>query len=219
VRTVILVPFRSDGAERERNWAFANWHWGQLRWPIFTGDSNTVNFERSRARNTTAHNAGLWDVALFVDADIVVATKRQAREAVRSAWITGAYTVAYDRLVYLTEWGTKEAIRGEKLSRCETDEQVGLTWECCFAVRRDLWDMVGGFDTRFRGWCGQVAAFFYAAATFGGRERVGGVAYHLAHPLVDRTKEPFFRANIELAERYKTAVNDPTAMTAILEER
>jgi len=221
MKAVILVPFRPDGAERSRNWEFARSCWHELDLPLISADSMSgPRFERADARNVAAQIAGnSWDVALFADADILLGSADQADAAIMRCYRTGAYTVAYSHLRYLTEKGTADVVNGKAVNFADTDESVGLTWECCFAVRRDIWNQVGGFDERFRGWGGQVAAFFYAAATFGGRERIHGSAYHMAHPLVDRTKEPHFDANCELAERYKAAVDDPAAMREILKER
>jgi hypothetical protein len=217
MKAVILVPFKTDSGPRLRNWMHARSLWAELDLDI--EEATTDPFERAASRNLAAANAGDWDVALFADADILLGSPDQADAAIMRCYRTGAYTVAYSHLRYLTEEGTESVVNGKAANFADTDESVGLTWECCFAVRRDIWDETGGFDERFRGWGGQVSAFFYAAATFGGRERIHGSAYHMAHPLVDRALEPHFQANCELAERYKAAVDDPAAMREILKER
>jgi hypothetical protein len=219
VKAVILVPFRTDAAKRARNWKHARKQWEKLGLPIFEG--NTIGgFQRAEARNNAARAAGDWNVALYADADIILGDLAQALAALLSAEKTGQYTVAYSKLSYLSERGTQQVVSGlDPLRAHKRDNPVGLTWECCFAVRRDIFDHVGGFDERFQGWGGQVAAFFYAYATFGGRERVFGDAYHLDHPLVDRTKDPHFKTNCALAGRYNAAVDDKAAMTEILKER
>lgn len=219
MRAVILVPFRSDGAERDRNWVIARRFWAGMGLPIVEGDSGGRDFQRAQARNVAAANAGDWDVALFADADIVLGSLDQADAAIMRTHRTGAYTVAYSTLRYLTKIGVEQLEAGREICFCTIDEEVALTWECCFAVRRDFFDQVGGFDERFLGWGGQVAAFFYSYATFAGRERIEGDAYHLAHPLVDRTKDPHFQRNCELAERYKAAVDNPRRMQKILAAR
>ena len=188
--------------------------------PIFEGNNSGRIFERARARNVAAANAGDWDVALFADADIVLDSREQAEAALMRSYLTGAYTVAYSTMRYVTEESTAQWEKSVgSMGTPEWDEEVGRTWECCFAIRRDYFDKVGGFDERFKGYGGQVAAFFYAYATFAGRERIEGLAYHLNHPLVDRSDDPTFEENVQLAERYKKAVDDPTAMTAMLAER
>jgi hypothetical protein len=219
MRAVILAPFRSDDAERSRNWEIARRFWEQMELPIVEGNHDGDEFQRAQARNVAAKNAGEWEVALFVDADIILGSLEQAEAALRRADLTGAYSVAYSHLHYLTEQGTLELEEGEEPEFCESDESVANTWECCFAVRRDIFDQVGGFDERFLGWGYQVSAFYYAYATFGGRRRIQGGAYHLSHPLIDRSKDPHFPANRELCEHYRQAVDDPQAMRELLKER
>lgn len=218
MKAVILVPFRSDGAEREANWGNVRENLATVGIPIVEGNNTGRIFERSRARNIAAEFAGNWDVALFCDADIL-APRQQIESALMRSYITGAYCVAYSHLHYLTKLGTEQRLRGTYPADCDSDESVGLTWECAFAVRRDIWDTVGGFDERFRGYGGQVAAFFYAYATFGGRSRINGNAFHLDHPLVDRSKEKHYEANCDLASRYLAAVDDIPAMRDLLRER
>lgn len=218
MKAVILSPFRPDGAERIRNWKHAYKFWTGMGLGIYTADT-VGDFQRAYARNLAAELAGAWDVALFTDADIILDSLDQADAAIMRTWRTGAYTVAYSHLHYITEDGMKNLLKGLPPSHFDWDEAVAHTWECCFAVRRDVWDQVGGFDERFRGYGGQVAAFFYAYATFGGRERIRGSAYHLPHPLVDRSQDKHFEANKRLAERYRAAVDDVHAMREILGEK
>lgn len=218
MKAVILVPYRPDGGQRDRVWTNVRQNLSEFDIPIVTGDNQGSVFERAHARNIAAAEAGDWDVALYCDADILV-SRQAAYSALMRSYLTGAYSVAYSYLRYMTEKGTQQRLTGEYPEFCEWDEEVAHTWECAFTVRRDIFDEVKGFDERFRGYGGQVAAFFYAYATFGGRERMNGLAYHLHHELVDRSKEKHFEENKILAERYKAAVDDIPAMRKILEER
>jgi predicted glycosyltransferase involved in capsule biosynthesis len=214
---VMLVPWRSDGAERATNWAYLRRYWERHGWGgmIFEGDSEG-SFSRARALNVAAERAGDWDAGLICDADVYVAAS-QADRALACALQTGTYTVAHSEIRYLGSEATLRVIEhGRDIRSVVAEETVGETWESCFAIRRDLWDQVGGFDERFHGYGFQGVAFFCAAATLGGRERIEGLAYHLAHPYVDRSAEPHFAANSELADHYLAAVDDPEAMLAVL---
>jgi predicted glycosyltransferase involved in capsule biosynthesis len=220
LKPVILIPFRPAEPERERNLGIVLKWWTSTGFSIFVGDDKREkSFQRTHARNAVAREAGDWDVAIFCDADVLLASVQQAEAAMMRCYRTGAYTVCYSSLRYLNELGTKYLLKGGSAANADYEESVGLTWECCFAVRRDIWDQVGGFDERFRGYGGQVAAFFYAAATFGGRERILGNAYHLSHPLVNRKRYRNFQKNLDLAERYKKAVDNRQKMLQILGER
>lgn len=196
-RPVVLAAYRAC-AERRENWAQAKPFWERLGIPIVTGDKRGV-FGCAAARNAAARKAGDWDVALIVDTDIVLAHVWQAEAALQTAWLTGRYTVAHSRLVYLP--GTEEA----------------QTWESAVAVRRDLWDEVGGLDERFVGYGHQGVAFFAACGTLAGRERIEGTAFHLPHAWENRN-HPHFAANSALADRYAAAAGDPAAMRALLAE-
>lgn len=220
MKAVILVPFRPDGAERDRNWDFARKVWHELGLPIFAVDSNQgPSFDGANARNIAAKTAGDWDVALYADADVVLESLDQADAAIMRCYRTGAYTVAYSHLSYMTAEGTTNAIERDFISPNDWVDAIAMTWECCFAVRRDIFDQVGGFDEGFRGWGYQVQAFFYAYGTFGGRERIEGRLFHLDHPLVDRTREPHLDDNQQLAARYLSVVDDQAAMRDLLAER
>lgn len=217
MNAVILVPWESDDGPRARNWKAVHDRLLDLDWPIFAGTSNP--FDRTQARNDAARRAGEWEVALYIDADIMLDSLSQAYKAVLASYDHGWYTVAYSELYYLTEEGTEKATLGWPLFYCDTEAiSVANTWECCFAVRRDYFDKVGGFDERFQGYGGQGLAFFYAYSTFAGRERIPGDAYHLDHPLVDRSVDTHFEANLRLAERYKAAVDNIPVMSKILRE-
>jgi hypothetical protein len=225
MRAVVLVPYRGDGGARTRNWVYVRkWLW-QMGWPLMVGDTtpedHRIPFERAAARNIAAKMAGEWDVALFCDADTVPERHIQAITAVQNAYDTGEYTAAHSRLCYLSETGTQQVTSGEReLAEAEQrDRPIGLTWECCFAVRRDYFEKVDGFDERFVGYGGQVAAFYYAYSTYAGRARVPGDIYHLDHPLTDRDTDPNFKANCNLAERYRQAVDNHVLMDMMLEER
>ena len=179
MKAVILVPYRSDGAERERNWRYCRTRWQELGLPIREGDSD-AEWSRARALNRSAE--GEWDVAFIMDADTTFRSGVQVHKALTLASRSGSYVAAHDTLYYLTEKGTGDALRGTPLPECEHDGLPVQTWLDGVAVRRDVWDEAGGFDERFVGWGYQGAAFMCAVSKITEKERIPGDIYHLAHP-------------------------------------
>lgn len=215
MRFAVFAPYWGADEKRERNWRIVRRQFAVWGWDVTHSD---LGQDRARARNEAARSCE-WDVGLFCDADILLGSRQQGEAALFRAYTTGAYTVAYSTLHYLTEEGSEAVERGFSPENAAYDESVALTWECCFAVRRDVWDEVGGFDERFVGYGHQGTAFYYAASTLAGRARITGTAFHLAHDLVDRDAEPNFLANTELCERYRAASGSSTAMRGLLGKR
>lgn len=185
--TAILVPRRSDGAERDRLWSYARARWAVAfpDWPIIEGHHDDGPFNRSAACNQAAALAGDWHTAIVIDAD-VLPDENAVRSAVAIAAGTGGPACAYDRRLHLTARGTvrilEQGYRGswEPLVKHDLRDSVSGA----YAVRRDLWDAVGGFDELFVGWGWEDIAFRIATETISGRHmaRVVGNLWHLWHP-------------------------------------
>ena len=156
----------------------------------------------------------------MTDADAVLGTMATAQVALDRAYATGKYVVAHNRLAYLSPGGLEEVIAGRPAPVAEVEDAKTGTWETVFAFRRDLWETIGGFDPRFRGFGHQVEAFFHAAKTLFGAERMTGFCYHLWHPYSADAPNPAqsASANLELVQRYWAASDDQVAMRALLNE-
>lgn len=171
---VVLVPRRSDGGQRDDIWRYLKPKWAL---PVYEGHHDDGEFNRAKALNRAAN--GRWDVALVCDADCWVSEVQQA-EALRQATDTGRMVLAFDDYRYLSEDGTRRLLDGY------TGDWAGLVaWsdpglgQSPFAIRRDLWDRLGGFDEEFVGWGCEDVAF---ARRCGEIDRVPGSLYHLWHP-------------------------------------
>lgn len=85
-----------------------------------------------------------------------------------------------------------------------------LSWSCCIAIPRKAWDLLGGFDERFRGWGFEDMAFQSAACALAGAERVEGDVFHLWHPrtpgLGQREQTAEAVTNARLGRRYMVAL-------------
>lgn len=221
MRTVIVVPYRSDGGRRDRLWDFTrSWLREHHRdYPIYLGASPDGPFNRSAAINHAARDAGDWDVAVICDSDTVVAPD-QLEEAVRRAHDTGLLVSALTTVAELSSRSTARLLADPHsdlatLGRIRTRRKDDMTQSSVIAVPRPLWDAIGGFDEGFQGWGCEDNAFWIAATLHGGDGRsaggeplrVHGAAYHLWHEKVSKVKlfDPIFRTNFLRLRHYKKA--------------
>ena len=216
-----VVPWRTDGGERQKLWAFCRswWEKGCSDFEVVEGQAPEGPFSRAAAINDGAQ--GDWEVAVVLDAD-VLATPDQVAQAVSGARATGRLTLAFERFVGLIPSMTNRILEGyqgdwTRGRRYVTDEHESSI----VAVPRALWDEIGGFDERFRGWGQEDVSFVQAARVLGGWiDRVPGTVYHLWHRR-SPDRMPFtatYKANQELGARYRQT-RDPEAMRALLSER
>lgn len=216
MNTVILVPRRAGVPERD-----AIWEWCKARWqrllpdvPIIEGhhEEDEGPFNRSMAINRAAAAAGDWDVALVIDADVFI-RESQVKEALRLAAETGKVTWAHLRWRGLDAEWTRRSVAdrtdfGPEIDRVDMDILVERTnpisWSCCIAIPRPVFDDLGGFDERFRGWGYEDMAFQSVIVGLYGYNRVTQVpgtdtpadVFHMWHP---RSEERIVKGNLYTA--------------------
>jgi SAM-dependent methyltransferase len=219
--TVFLVPRRPDGGVRDRLWNRCRSHWQEScpGIPIVEGTSPEGPFNRAAAINRAAD--GPWDVAIILDADVVVPAA-QIHEAVEVARSTERLTLAFTDYVGLNAQTTEKVLRG---AEPRVDRGVWVRKRnhesSAVVVPRPLWDEAGGFDERFVGWGQEDVAFAQACRVLGGElQRVSGAVIHLWHPKTpekDRRLDGW-KANQALGRRYRET-KEPEAMRDLLAER
>lgn len=221
MRVVTLVPYRSDGGERDRLWQWcgARWQTQHPDWPIIAGASPEGPFNRSAAvNNAAAHDDG-WDVAVLIDAD-VCANPDTVRAAVDIAHTTGRIVLPYTERIHLNKRGTAKVLAGYD-GPWRTKELVETVYtqqdSCVVAIPRAVWDAVGGFDPLFVGWFGEDTAFNIAAAVLTGKPllRLEGEVFHLWHAPAPRDTRP---ANATRLDAYWAARGNPDAIRVLLDE-
>lgn len=212
LEVAILVPRRADGGHRDRLWAHSRSVWSTLLpdWPIIEGAHDDGGpFNRSAAVNAAAEEAEWADVLLVIDAD-VLPDPAGVREAVLHAANTGGPASGFDRRRNLSRQGTERILAG---FRGSWDRYVASVHDRCisgaFAVRRDLWNEVGGFDELFVGWGFEDTAFEIACETMSGQTliRVRADLWHMWHaksPEKDPGRAEYV-ANRERRDRYAAA--------------
>jgi hypothetical protein len=225
MNVVTLVPRRADGGHRDRLWDFARrWWLNDHPGPIIEGLHEVGPFNRSAALNNAAAQAGEWDVAVIIDADII-ANPDAVRTAVHVAAATGRMVVSHNERVMLNKVGTDKVLggyRGPWRVRPMVERVYTDSVSCCVAVPRPLWDDIGGFDERFVGWGHEDSAFEVAAETFTGKPlvRLASELYHLWHPLAPEAAKdsPTRAANRARMEQYRAAHGNVDAVRALLDD-
>jgi len=225
VRAVFLVPRRADNGHRD-----ALWTWARARWeryfpeiPVFEGHHTDGPFNRSRAINTAAELAGDWDLGIVIDAD-VFAKRSQLAAALETAVRTGRVTWAHRRWRGLHEDWTRRILAdatdlGAEVDAMDVDLLVErtnpLSWSCCMVIPRPVFDDMGGFDERFRGWGFEDMAAQSLIVGLYGHERIEADIYHLWHPRSSEritkgesraTATPEYVTNARLGRRYMYAL-------------
>lgn len=225
MNVVVLVPRRPDGGHRDRLWEFCRARWERFHpeWRIVEGEHLDGPFNRSAAVNAAARAAGVWDVALIVDAD-VVPDPRSVEAAARVAAETGRMVVAHDERIMVSRRGTDKVLRGFSGS-WRANQMVEKIWydsvSCAVAVTADLFRDVRGFDERFVGWGREDTAFRIACEAFAGPMlRVAGETFHLWHPVSEGVAQnsPTRQANEKRHQAYVGARWDREKVLALLDE-
>jgi len=216
----LLVPRRTDGGHRDRLWDYVR---DRLiaDWRIVEGHHDHGEFSRACALNTAAGAAWDAEVLVVMDSDTVVAPE-QIASAVDIARATGIVTFAFGRYVGLTEPGTAKILDGyDGTWEPFVDLEFENTASSCLAVRRDLWETVGGFDERFVGWGFEDVAFSLACQSIGGgMHRVEGTAWHLWHepsPHTGDQNSVTWQRNRDLCQPYRdVGWDDHDGMLALI---
>lgn len=200
----VLCPYRPDGAHHDANWEAVRPLWESLPDSelIVEGDGNVgepVTFHHSKAVNTAARRAS-GDLFLIADIDILPdhAWVSRAVEAIKSGafWVT---TETYEKQ------GEDGGIAEVVFSSCAPP----------LLMPREAFELVGGYDERFRYWGADDGALRICIDTlWGPLQRVEGAARHLWHP-----PAPFIHehepAQQQLLFRYIAAAGDPDAVREV----
>lgn len=228
-RVALLVPFSSDDPSRNRIWLhIKKWLEDSLKMPIVVGEhfpETPADYNLSFARNDASFKAGDWDVAIIHDADTLI-NPQQILDGVKLAYETGAVTYPFTERWELDFAGTEKLLKDDSsdwakhLKKYSRNQPLGG----CMIVRRDLWELVRGFDTGFVGWGHEDGGFAMACETLSGKKlkRIKGNSLHLEHTFAPakRPDNPRYLANKERVNRYQVAHSnlDTKAMRALRDE-
>jgi hypothetical protein len=223
-KTVLLVPFSSNDQSRILIWQHVHsWLTQTLDYPLYLGEhfpETPGTYNLSLARNLAAQKAGDWEVAVIHDADTVI-NPQQITAGVAAAYETGAVTYPYTERWELDYTGTKMLLSDESSNwqQYMTPYTRNQPLGGCMIVRRDLWELVRGFDTGFVGWGHEDGAFATACQVLDGWRllRIPGKSFHLEHVYAPAKNpdNPIYRANKARIDRYMQAGDQPNAHVLI----
>ena len=241
----LIVPFRTDNAERERNWLWLAEYWKAAlpEAEVVIGTDGSTPFCKTHAVNS-AFTRATGDVIVILDADCYISagTIREAARQIRSARRRGRHLwfVPYRRFYRLTEAASLRLLASGPadpagladppvpgdLDAPGGGESFGHWYGALIQVMpREAFTRVGGMDERFKGWGGEDISFMHAVDTLYGRHKtINGPVYHVHHPTI-KGKWKFTRqwqgqdgpeTNDWLSTRYSDAVGDKARMRRLI---
>lgn len=183
----LVVPFKPDGAERDRNWAWLREWWKPLGWEIVEGDPGPGEWCKARAVADALTRAS-GDVLVVIDADVLVDL-----DVLRCAVATDAPWVIPHRMwTRLTPEGTERVLDGEDPFTVRAapefvlEEDQGRPGGGCVVISRTRYEMCP-LDPRFIGWGQEDTSWAAAMRTLlGVPGRLGTRMVHLWHPPQER---------------------------------
>lgn len=202
MRTVILVPWRTDHGPRATIYTHVREQLETIGLPIYEGDTTEHPFNINGAWNTAADRP--WDVALFWGADFTLEDPVTALNACVEAAKGHPYVFAFDRATKLTMRETARVHAGRRPPARDDKLPFGGVR----AVNRAWWNLVGGYDERFKGWGHGDRAFVHQLRRHGGEpSRVPGRLIMHRHPgRAHLTGDPYYsfqETNLQLLEEYR----------------
>jgi hypothetical protein len=231
VSVSVLVPYAPAGPERARAWGWVERRWREsfpdaelvVAAPAVVGDPG--RFCRAAALNRAAERAG-GDVFVLADADTAFspsAVRAALARLATEAWVLPERYVRLNSTLSAT-WLTRPSGSPPPPAwEAGVEEEWPANVSGIVALPREAFDVVGGFDERFRGWGWEDGSFACALSTLWGPlfREPGHVAWHLWHPRPPEHSVwgPFAGVQRRLGERYLAAAGDPLAMAALLAER
>jgi hypothetical protein len=216
----VVIPFRPDGAERDRNLA---WVLDRLRtehpdWQVHIEvDETDQPFNRAALlRSGVAKCMG--DIIVAHDGDVWCPDLPQAVQQVRNG---SPWAIPHTNVHRLTPDATTGFLAGGGPSD-DLDEPayVGTASGGAAVITREAFHQVPP-DDRFAGWGGEDQAWGRALWTLiGAPWRSEEPLWHLWHPPQQRkTRDYGNEANLALERRYRAANGNPLAMRALIERR
>lgn len=203
----ILIPFKSDRAQRDRNWTWIKKRYEILmpRAEICIGETNIVPYCKAAAVNNAAKLA-TREIFIIADADIVFDINHM--EIAIQGLSLYSWIIPYQSINRLTEKQTVNLLNQDTSISMSDINFTGCTSILgsiggLIIVPRKYFEKIRGFDERFKGWGAEDDAFYMAMNTILGRNaRLKTPIWHLSHPLASKIN---YEKNCDLF--YKCYIN------------
>ncbi len=227
MKVSILVPVDDLPDTPTQEFALSTWAEFLPDAEIVRGCNLDVPYSRAKALNEAADKA-TGGILVITDRDLVYPDIRKTLRRVSSG--SGVWAMSQNT-IRLGPIPTRKAIHGASFDR---DLLRGIGNDRYRAkggiivLSREAWDIVGGMDTRYRGWGSEDTAFTRALRTLVGASLRFGDQWHLWHPATQlagtRSKlwtgqtEEHIAAREALNVRYRDAMTDPDEMRRLIAE-
>lgn len=219
----ICIPWRYDGPERRRIFAWVYERWFHLAdavgAEIVVADAEGDEFSRSRSRNRAAVETDAEHL-VFVDADTTVPSVevfRAALQLVRDGTAVLPYTHYYNLTTEATEQLLEEPTdvvidRPRRYNHDLTTSVSGVVM-----LPRGAFEAVGRYDESFVGWGYEDNAFYVAVETMWHPwHRMNSFVVHLEHPPGPRFESPNIEASRRRFRAYEACAGDVRRMQQLI---
>lgn len=218
VTVSIIMPFGGACEFRTRNRDFVAERYRRLHptWQLIEGHSPDPWRKGVAAADAVAQSTGevlvIADADSFIDPDVLEEAAELAPEV---PWV-----VPHTRVFRLNRSATQQNMNGvARRAPVVRRPYLGPAGGGIVALTREAWDAVHGIDVRFVDWGGEDVSFARALDTLvGPHVRLTGDLFHLWHP----PAAPRGRGSLAteaLANQYRSAINIPRRMRALVEHR
>lgn len=227
------MPFSGDDVDRLAAWSWIRSRYAAAHpgWKVVEAPHEPVEqggerlWSKARAVNRAVENLDA-ELLVIADADLFV----PASAFIDATWHLGRrhWVVPYGAIHRLGIHETRRVLDSEPWRgfgpparrELECKPYPGQPGGGILMVRREAWELVGGFDPRFVGWGGEDTSLGIALDTLAGPHlRLAAPLFHLWHAPVSRFNSPAYLANLRLQAAYVGAAGDPDAMRALIGQR
>jgi predicted glycosyltransferase involved in capsule biosynthesis len=239
----LLIPFSSTDPNRISNlkWLLKYWKHHLPDAEIIIGHSKSSVFCKGEALNNAVRKSK-GKVLAILDADAYLSASiiEKAANKILEYSHNHLWLVPYRKLYRLNKEITEVILSSNPLDpffpeitpfdiqpNSENSINYGRRYGAMLMVfPREAYDLIGGFDERFKGWGGEDVCLLKALDTLYGKHKtIKGNIYHLWHPVYGDTYQSrrwegqqSGSSNWKLSKQYSKAVNRPSMMKKIIEE-
>jgi hypothetical protein len=239
----IIIPFSSTDPYRQANfkWLLEYWKRELPDAEIIVGTSDSEIFCKGEALNNAVLKSK-GKILAIVDADAYIrgSVLTECADNMLADPKANLWYVPYRKLYRLTEDASRQVILSDPSNphrfplpiSSDMIENSGLSINyghrygaMLTMFPREAYDLIGGFDERFKGWGAEDICWLFALNTLYGKYKTSNnEIYHLWHPvygknLVERrwVGQTSGNVNSNLGMQYRRAYGNPVKMKAIVD--
>lgn len=225
MKTSVIIPFESNNdVHRLRALQYIiDWWKDNFDFEIIIGRSDPYTKGSALHNGVNQTNA---ECLILSDADSFITPIENITKAVNFISSKPRWSVPYNRVYRFTEEESEKWYSVSKSLVPDLKTKHNLTDHPYYPalgggiviLHRELWDVVGGIDSRFSGWGGEDRSFGYALSTMHSHAvQMEGRLLHMWHP-DQGPSQPMSIKTESLYKRYRDAYRKPTKMKVLVDE-